>query len=50
MTQLAGAAEYTDNISGGRPPNECPGYDTKQTDGGAPVMLEVWGIRIGSNW
>ena len=22
--------------------NECPGYDTKQSDGEAPVMLELW--------
>ena len=25
-------------------PNECPGYDTKQFDVEAPVMLELWGI------
>ena len=23
------------------PPNECPGYDTKQSDGEVPVMLEL---------
>ena len=23
-------------------PNECPGYDTKQSDGEVPVMLELW--------
>ena len=29
-----------------RPPaNECPGYDTKQSDGEVPVMLGPWGIR-----
>ena len=27
------------------PPNECPAYDSKQTDGEAPVMLELWGMR-----
>ena len=29
-----------------RPPthNECPGYDTKQSDGEIPVMLELWGM------
>ena len=27
-----------------RLPNECPGYDTKQSDGEAPVMLELWGM------
>ena len=27
------------------PPNECPGYDTKQSDGEATVMLELWGTR-----
>ena len=26
------------------PPNECPGYVTKQSDCEAPVMLELWGI------
>ena len=27
------------------PPNKCPGYDTKQSDGEAPVMLERQGMR-----
>ena len=26
-------------------PNECPVYDTKQFDGEAPVMLELWGMQ-----
>ena len=26
------------------PPNECPGYDTKQSDGETPIMLELWEI------
>ena len=25
-------------------PHECPGYDTKQSDGEASVMLELWGM------
>ena len=25
--------------------NECPGYDTKQSDGEVLVMLELWGMR-----
>ena len=25
--------------------NECPDYDTKQYDGVAPVLLELWGMR-----
>ena len=25
--------------------NECPVYDTKQSDGEVPVMLELWGMR-----
>ena len=31
---------------GVRPPlfNECPGYDTKQSDGEVPVMLELLGM------
>ena len=27
------------------PPNECPGNDTKQSDGEVPAMLELWGMR-----
>ena len=27
------------------PANECPRYDTKQSDGEVPVMLELWGMR-----
>ena len=26
-------------------PNECHGYDTKQSDGDIPVMLGLWGMR-----
>ena len=26
------------------PPHECPGYDTKQSDGEVPAMLELWGM------
>ena len=44
----AGAVEYTDRTSaeGKDPsPNECPEYDTKQSDCGVPVMLGLWGMR-----
>ena len=35
---------------GVRPPsNECPGYDTKQSDGEVPAMLELWGMRSTSS-
>ena len=27
------------------PPNECPGYDTKQSDGEVPAVPELWGMR-----
>ena len=26
-------------------PKECPGYDTKQSDGEVPAILELWGMR-----
>ena len=26
-------------------PNKCPVYNTKQSDGKVPVMLELWGMR-----
>ena len=47
IAQSAGAVEYTDCFSaeGLDPPNECPGYDTKQSDGEVPAMLELWGMR-----
>ena len=44
LAQLAGVAEYINCFSaeGYDFPNECPGYDTKQSDGEVPVMLEFW--------
>ena len=30
---------------GVKPRNECTRYDTKQSDGEVPVMLELWGMR-----
>ena len=40
---LAGAVEYTDYFSeeGEDIPNECPRFDTKQSDGEVPVILVV---------
>ena len=40
--------EYTDCISAARedlPTNKCPGYDIKQSDGEAPVLVELWGMQ-----
>ena len=41
FAQSAGAVEYTDCFSAeGYPPtNECPRYDTKQSDGEVPAVL-----------
>ena len=39
-----GAVAYTD-CRGIRPPNECPGYETIQSDGEVSVILELWGMR-----
>ena len=46
IVQSAGAVEYTDCISaGGTPtPNECPAFDTKQSDGKVSVRLDLWWI------
>ena len=46
LAQSAGAVEYTDCTSaeGYDTPNECPGYDTKQSDGEVPAVLELWGM------
>ena len=45
--QSTGAAENTDCISpeGLDPPNEYLGYDTKQSEGEAPVTLKLQGMR-----
>ena len=40
ITQSAGAVEYTDYTSA-----ECPGYDSKQSDGEVPVMRGLSGMR-----
>ena len=40
VAQSAGAVEYIDCFSAD-PHNEFPVYDTKQSDGGVTVMLEV---------
>ena len=48
FAQSAEAVEYTDCTSAevwDLPPNECPRYDTKQSDGEFPVMLGLWGMR-----
>ena len=45
--QSAGSVEYTKCIPvhGYDSPNACPGYDTKKSDGEAPVNLKLWGIQ-----
>ena len=47
IAQSAGAVEYTDCTSaeGYDHPNECPVYDSKQSDGEVPVMLGLWGMQ-----
>ena len=47
FAQSAEAVEYTDYFSaeGSDPPNECPVYDTKQSDVEVPVMLVLWVLR-----
>ena len=47
LVQLAGAVEYTNCTSAegyDSPPNKCPVYNTKQSDGEVPVILELWGM------
>ena len=43
VAQSVGSVEYTDCTSAEwlDTPNECPEYDTKQSDGVIPVMLEL---------
>ena len=46
MAQSAEAVEYTDCNSAEEydSPNKSPGYDTKQSDCEASVILELWGM------
>ena len=45
LAQSASGLEYTDCIfAEGYPSNECPGYNTKRSEGEVPVMLELWGM------
>ena len=50
--QSAGAVQYTDciTVEGQNPANEYPGYDMKQSDVVAPVMLELWGMWSSPSW
>ena len=45
MAQSAGTIEYTDCISAEESdsPNECPGYDTKQSDGKSSSNVNTLG-------
>ena len=49
ITQLSGAVEYTNclycRVVIPHLLNECPGYDSKQSDGGVPVMQGLWGMQ-----
>ena len=47
-----GAVEYTDCNSAERydSTEACPGYDTEQSDGEVPVMLEHCGMRSTHSW
>ena len=43
IAESVGAVVYTDCTS--MTPDECLGYDTKQSDGEVPTMLGLWEIR-----
>ena len=47
MAQSAEAAKYTNCTSEEEEylPKECPGYEAKQSDGQASVILDLWGMR-----
>ena len=49
LAQSAGATEYTNCISADPNLNECPGYNNKESDGEAPVMLEIRKMRSNSS-
>ena len=54
LALLAGAVEFVDCFSAERqesptPLNECPWYDTKQSDCEVPAVLELWGMQSNSS-
>ena len=46
MNSLVGWGCGINQLQGGKipPTNECPAYGTKQSDGEALVILELWGM------
>ena len=46
IAQLVWAVEYIDCKT---PPHEWPRYDTKQSHGEVPAVLELWGMRSTSS-
>ena len=52
IAQSAGGVEHSNSFSAeGKDPlrNEYPGYETKQSDGEVPVMVELWGVHSTSS-
>ena len=50
ITLSAGTKKYTDRFNVEEKPHEqVSWYDTKQSDGKVPVMLELWGLRSTSS-
>ena len=46
LVQSVGAVEYRLLLCRGlRPPNECPVYDTKQSDDEVAAEMELWRMR-----
>ena len=45
FTQSAGSYPSASLQRGKTPNNECPRYDTKQSDGEVPAMQELWGMQ-----
>ena len=41
-SQLGLQNTLTSFMQSGNPPKKCPGYNTKQSDGEGPVILELW--------
>ena len=51
IAQSVGAGECNNyfSVEGLDSSNECPGYDTKQSDSGVSVMLELLGMKSTSS-
>ena len=46
LHKLWGSRHINQSLYPDKTPNECPEYETQQSDENVPVILELWGMQI----